>query len=106
MSDIWMPPPREREEKKHPRDGYVVALYFGMKGRLDEEQVLIEVYETYNIWADENSKGYHYRPYIGPMFTPGEIKTIGRIDAPEEGSQLPPRFVLGQFKDYQWRRLR
>jgi len=95
-----------QEQKPHPRNGYVVALYVGIKGRLDEDEVLIEVFETYNVWGQESSKKYHYQSYhLRPPMV-GEVKTIGSIDPPAEGSHQPPSFVLGQYKGYDWRRLR
>lgn len=97
------------ERKIHPRYGYVVALYYGVQGRLDVpmDKILIEVHETYNVWGQESSKNYHYRPYhLGPRMMKGEIKTVGFIDPPVEGSELPPKFVQGQYGGYHWTRLR
>lgn len=96
----------DRKIKRHPRDGYVVAVYVGMKGRLDEDQVLVEVHECYNMWGDENSKRHHYRPYDLSRGKSMEIKTVGGISAPVEGSPLPPSFVQMVLPGYEWRRLR
>jgi len=98
----------ERQQVRHPRQGFVVALYHGVRGRLDEQQLLVEIYETYNVWADEDSKRYHYRPI--DLSSRGEkdmpVKTIAGISAPIEGSHQPPSFVLNQFEGYHWVRLR
>jgi hypothetical protein len=92
---------------RHPRQGYVVALYIGVRGRMDEEQVLIEIYETYNTMGDERSKSWHYTPYDLSTGQSMETKTIGFIGPPEENGDMPPTFVLDQFaKDFWWRRLR
>jgi hypothetical protein len=87
----------------HPRDGYPVALYLG-RGAFTSGMI-VEVHETYNIWGDESSKRHHYRCWELPDGRPGEVKTIGGIDAPEPGNE-PRRFILMVMPGLEWRRLR
>jgi len=92
-----------RMPRVHPREGFVVAVYHGVLQ--NNFEFLVEVYEIY---GRRNEPHYHYNPIDltnrGSMKM--EIKTIGSIDPPEEGSHLPPRFVRGQYPNCSWVRLR
>lgn len=94
----------ERPQRRHPRDGYTIGLFLGR--RSDGHSILVEIHETYNVWADENSRSYHYRPYDLTTGNGLEIKTIGFIGPWDDTSPTPPRFVVGQFPEYEWIKLR
>jgi hypothetical protein len=83
--------PDERPEKQHPRYGYVVAVFLGTATREGaEELVLVEIYEKYNVWGDENSLAYHYWPYDLTRGLKMEVKTIGFIPFDTESDEPPP----------------
>lgn len=90
--------------EKHPRYGYCVALFLGERN--GGGKILVEIHETYNVWADENSKRHHYRPYDLTHGMQLEIKTIGSIGPFNENSPVPPQFVVDQFPEYSWKKLR
>jgi hypothetical protein len=107
--------PTERTERQHPRHGYVVAVYFGTQ-KLDEDQVqhyLIEIYEQYNAWGDENSLSYHYTPHDLTTGRTMAVKTIGSIHFDPNDMDVPPfiDMVIGdpareRGKPIGWRRIR
>lgn len=89
-------PPKVMGEK-------VLAIYIGVTGRLDEDQVLVEIIkfgDAPHLWS--------YRAYdiTGPQTKHYETKTVGHLKAPELGDIQPPRFIMDQFQNRWWRRVR
>lgn len=70
-------------------------LFLGVKGRLDEDQILLEV---------EQDGGYDVMNVSNPEMKM-EIKTIGPITWPDEGA-VPAKWYRDQFPGRHWIKLR
>ncbi len=81
---------------------HTVAIYIGVTGRMDQDEVLVEI-----IRHGEAPGAWSYRAYdIGGDIKRLETKTIGFLQEPDLGEHQPPRFILSQFDNHWWRRVR
>lgn len=89
----------------HPRERYVVAAYIGYRGRMDEQQVLVEVFETYV----GKELALHFRSFsidLSMRYATGsEEESVGPVEFVATDSQ-PPTLVRQNLHDYWWRRIR